>query len=1082
VTARARGQDLFGRDDVRERLQAHLDAVGDGDDRFVWLAGEAGIGKTRLLDDLAATAEARGVRVLRGTGWDDPGTPPFWLWAQVLREAAAGRDVAALRSAWGPGADEALHLLRGGEGAAVPSARFTLFESLAAAVAALCAEGPLVLVLDDLHWADAGSLRALEHVRRALVRRPLLVAAGWRTHELAADDEVAERGLALASRADTVDLSGLSPDAVGAVVAEVVGKQLDAATAQEVARRTAGNPLFVRELARLARDRGTALLDGVPDSAQAIIRRRLARVSQACHEVLAVAAVAGTAASLDLVASLTGSDVAEVAGVAGVVDEGVAAGLVVLTGAGHIGFTHPVVRDTLIAATPANRSREIHLAAAGLLGSRLADDPSGAAEVAQHLCAALPLADAADAVAMLRRAAAVASQALAFEEAAGHLARALDVVPPTVDRLDVLLDWGAALAAAGDVEKARKAYESAADVARNRGDAAGLSRAALGFGAGLSGFEVQLWDQAQIDLLEEALAALPDEDSETRADVMARLSVALAFTEGASRRDRLAADAVDMARRIGAPRVVAHALAAHCDAISGPDDSERREAEAGEVVVLAHAAGDRGLELLGLRLRVVALLEQGRVAEARDDMATFGRLSAQVGQPLYAWYVPLWRGYLAHASGDLDEMQRCTGEVARVGELAESTNARILSIVQRPWPHIERNEAHRFVDEMRELLDELAELAPDGGVMMGLYPGQPDAVRRGVLPRLAWSLGRLAKDSEYLSNHSLVCLSLYAGGDEAEHAEAAYRGLLPYRHRFAVDGIAAGAIGSVERMLGLAATLAGRYDDAVTHFEEAITRNRAALHRLAAAHAQADLAECLRRRGCRQDGPRIAGLVAEARAEYLAMGIPERAAILDARPPTTTSRSSTATLHRDGAVWSVTFRGRSTTMRHQKGLADLAVLLARPGHETHVLDLAAAPVSVPQGDLGEVLDDRARAAYRQRLAELDELIEDAGSDRDDVRAADALEERDALVAELASAYGLHGRARRTGSQAERARTTVTRRIREVIQRADEAMPELGRHLRSAVRTGTFCVYDPEEPVAWDVSSQPISHREDGPHA
>ena len=639
MTARARGQHLFGRDDVRDRLTAHLDAVGDGDNRFVWLAGEAGIGKTRLLDDLAARAVAREVRVLRGTGWDDPGTPPFWLWAQVLREAAAGRDVAALRTAWGPAADEALHLLRAGDAAVVPSARFTFFESLAAAIGALCDEGPLVLVLDDLHWTDAGSLRALEHVQRALVGRHLLVAAGWRTHELTPDDEVAERGHALASRADTVDLAGLSPDAVAAVVADVVGEELDGATAREVARRTAGNPLFVRELARLARDRGTTLLDGVPDSAQAIIRRRLARVSQACHEVLGVAAVAGTAASLDLVASLTGAGVTEVAAV---VDEGVAAGLVVLTAGGGIGFTHPVVRDTLIAATPANRSREIHLAAAELLATRVTDDPSGAAEVAQHLCAALPLADAADAVTMLRRAAMVAFQALAFEEAARHLARALEVAPPGADRLDLLLDRGAALAAAGEVEGARKAYVGAADLARSRGDADGLARAALGFGAGLSGFEVQLWDQAQIDLLEEALATLPPEDSGTRADVMARLSVALAFTEGDHRRDSLAADAVEMARRTGDPRVVAHALAAHCDAISGPDDSERREAEAGEVVALAHAAGDRGLELLGLRLRVVALLEQGRTAEAHDDMATFGRLSGRVGQPLYAWYVPLW--------------------------------------------------------------------------------------------------------------------------------------------------------------------------------------------------------------------------------------------------------------------------------------------------------------------------------------------------------------------------------------------------------------------------------------------------------
>ncbi len=1075
-------QVLHGRDDVRARLSAHLDAVLAGQTRFVWLAGEAGIGKTRLLEDLAATATARGVRVLRGTGWDDPGTPPFWLWAQVLRDASDGRDVAALQAGWGPAAEEALTLLPGATGDATPpAARFTLFESLASVVGTLSRQAPLVLLLDDLHWTDAGSLRALEHVLKSLAGQPLLVATGWRTHELPADDEVAERAAELAARADTVDLAGLAAPAVAALVADVVGQDLDGATADEVVRRTAGNPLFVRELARLARDRGGTMLDGVPDSARAIIRRRLARVSQTCHDVLSVAAVAGNAASFDAVASLTGLEVADVATV---IDEGVTAGLVVVAPGGRLGFTHPVVRDTLRSAMPANRSREIHLGAARLLG---VGEAAGAAEVAHHLCAALPLGDADEAVSMLRQAAAVAVQALAFEEAARHLARALDVLPADGDRMELLLDLGSALTAAGDAEGARKAYVTAADVARSQHDATGLSRAALGFGAGLSGFEVQLWDQAQIDLLEEALDALPDEDSETRADVMARLSVALAFTEGAHRRHELAAEAVGMARRLGSPRVVAHTLAAHCDAISGPDHSEEREAEATEVVELARTAGDRGVELLGLRLRLVARLEQGRTADAQDDVATFGRLAERVGQPIYSWYVPLWKGYQAHAAGDLAEMERCTAEAARVGELGESTNARILTIVQRSWPHIERDEAPKFVGEMRQLLDELAAIAPDGGVLMGMFPGQPDFLRRAVLPRLRAGLEQMTKDSEYLSNHSLVCLSLCAAGDEAEHAEATYSGLLPYRHRFAVDGIGAGAIGSVERLLGMLAILAGRYDDAADHLEEAIRRNDDTGHRLAATHARAELATCLHRRGRTTDRDRVVALATTAREEYLALDLDTRVGALEtllsgASAPATTARE--ASMHRTGSLWELTFRDRSVTVRDLKGLGDLAVLLGRPGREVHVLDLAGSPhrPATREGDLGEVIDPQARAAYRTRVDELDEAIADAEAEGDADRAARATEEREFLVAELSAAYGLGGRARRTGDPAERARTTVTRRIREAIQRVEEVHPELGRHLRSAVRTGTFCVYDPEEPVVWQVSSPATSHREDRPHA
>jgi hypothetical protein len=159
-------------------------------------------------------------------------------------------------------------------------------------------------------------------------------------------------------------------------------------------------------------------------------------------------------------------------------------------------------------------------------------------------------------------------------------------------------------------------------------------------------------------------------------------------------------------------------------------------------------------------------------------------------------------------------------------------------------------------------------------------------------------------------------------------------------------------------------------------------------------------------------------------------------------------------------------------MRDSKGMRDLAVLLARPGREVHALDLVrltegtAGERTTPQSGLRDVLDDRAREAYRQRLATLDAAIDEA-DELGHTEAGDrARAERAAIVAELAGAYGLGGRPRRTGEPAERARSTVTWRIRDAIGRLERVHPELGAHLRTAVRTGTFCRYEPESDPGW----------------
>ena len=180
--------------------------------------------------------------------------------------------------------------------------------------------------------------------------------------------------------------------------------------------------------------------------------------------------------------------------------------------------------------------------------------------------------------------------------------------------------------------------------------------------------------------------------------------------------------------------------------------------------------------------------------------------------------------------------------------------------------------------------------------------------------------------------------------------------------------------------------------------------------------------------------------------------------------------AETNVFRREGDYWSVVFDGRTVRVRDLKGMRYLAQLLAHPGREVHVLDLVAAETGQPTalGDAGEMLDERAKSAYRRRLAEIEDDIEQARALEDAVREAQADSERDFLVRELARAIGLGGRDRRAVSTSERARSGVTRAVRQGIARIGEHHPELGEHLNHAVRTGTYCAYvpDPGAPAAW----------------
>jgi hypothetical protein len=178
------------------------------------------------------------------------------------------------------------------------------------------------------------------------------------------------------------------------------------------------------------------------------------------------------------------------------------------------------------------------------------------------------------------------------------------------------------------------------------------------------------------------------------------------------------------------------------------------------------------------------------------------------------------------------------------------------------------------------------------------------------------------------------------------------------------------------------------------------------------------------------------------------------------------ARRATGVFRPTGDHWEVGFGGMDVTVRATKGMADLARLLEAPGQEVHCLELIGGD---HEGDTGEIVDAAARHAYEQRIRDLQAELDEADAAHDRGRSERAQVEMDALVDQLTSALGLGGRARRTGGAAERARSTVTQRIRSTIRRIDTVHPRLGRHLHASVRTGTFCAYQPEEPVEWQTS-------------
>ncbi|MBI1817887.1 MAG: AAA family ATPase [Deltaproteobacteria bacterium] len=498
---------FVGRQPEMAILRAAVEDVVGGRGRLILLAGEPGIGKTRTAEEFASSVQERGGQVLWGRCYEGEGAPAFWPWVQVLRACAQQFDSTALRDALGAGAADlvqivpaigeqitALPILAPSES---PEGRFRLFDSVAQFLGRSARRTPLVVILDDLHGADRSSLALLEFLARALRAVPMLVVGTYRDVGATQSDGLTETVVELlrASGTERVLLRGLNQSEIAQFVEAHVGSAPPAELVAQLHQRTEGNPLFVGEFVRVLaaegrmRDApGTAAWNiAVPHGVKAVIEHRLAPLTSACREVLAVAAVIGREFQPRVLASAFGVAAgARDDAVAVALEEAVAARIVdEQPGApGRYRFVHALIGETLYDGLRASQRVKFHQRV-GEVMEQLPDGQELLAELAHHFYEGGRGGDPTKAIAYARRAGDRAMALLAYEEAerfyqsAHSLLDAPGAAEP--DRCAVLVDLGMAQHQAGDSETSTATLRRATELATRLGLQAQLGRIAAHF-------------------------------------------------------------------------------------------------------------------------------------------------------------------------------------------------------------------------------------------------------------------------------------------------------------------------------------------------------------------------------------------------------------------------------------------------------------------------------------------------------------------------------------------------------------------------------------------------------------------------
>jgi predicted ATPase len=881
---RLAGGVFVGRERELEDLRDGLEETLGGRGRLLLLVGEPGIGKTRTAEELATYARVRGAKVHWGRSHEGEGAPAYWPWAQAIRSYVREADPVALGWELGQGGGDVAQLVpevreRLGDIPEPPAlepdeARFRLFDSVAGFLAGASRSRPLVLVLDDLHWADEPSLLLLKFVARQVSDSGLLLVGTYRDVELGRHHPLARTLAELAEiqGCRRIALRGLDTEAVERYIAMTAGIEPPPGLAAAVHEQTEGNPFFVTEVVRLMVSEGSLEGSGaggwelaIPQGVREVVGRRLDRLSDEANEVLTVAAAVGREFNLDVLEGLNGKPREELVAA---LDQAIESQVVAEAGPsqGRYCFSHALVRETLYAELTGPRRVEIHRRIGESL-ERLFDsapDPP-VAELAHHFIEAAPGGESDKAIGYAERAAKRAADQLAHEDAAAHYGRALEVLdlsgaPDPARRLALLLELGEAQRRAGRFVASRETFEDAAALARELGDTESLARAALGVSA-LS--EVGRLDEAIVALIQESLAALEEEDSVMRVELLGGLAQELVWRDPQGEAAPLTREAVAIARRLGEPRTLSSALAREMFLmVATPEGVRDRLANSEEMLRLAEQADDRELAVRGHVYRLMALLELGEVADAELELATYSRLATELRMPQHLWHVPLLNAMRAMMDGRFEDAERLAEDARRGGERAqEPLSAQLyalqLSVLRRHQGHMEE-----MIPAVREMAERYPAIRAWRLALVSFLAdtGRLDETRAEFERIAAHDFDDIPLDAQWLTAMTRIADACAHIGD-AERAAVLYEALLPFAGHAVVAGRAAALNGPVSMYLGRLALTMDRAGDAVSHLEQGLELTTRMGDRPFAVETSHYLAEALLRRGASGDRERALELL-----------------------------------------------------------------------------------------------------------------------------------------------------------------------------------------------------------------------------
>ena len=716
--------------------------------------------------------------------------------------------------------------------------RLRLFEGVTAFLHNASAARPIVLVLDDLHWADKPSLILLQYLSRNLRRDRVLIVGTYRDVELDRTHPLADTVATLRREHlyQRVLLRGLPRDDVKSLI-EVVGEQ---ETPDEFAdlihRETEGNPFFVAEILRHLADTGglqrvegrwvgtpESIAANLPEGVREVIGRRLDRLSDECNRMLTVASAMPGGFSIDVVGRVTGDDDDRMLDL---LDEALAAQVVRerRDAAATYEFNHALIRQTLYGELNTPRRVRLHRQIGEALEQQYGVGADAhLAELAYHWFQAAPAGSSEKAIDYTVRAAERAAGQAAHEEAAKFYDLALQALE-FVDHIDqraeaeLLIGLGEARNRAGELEGARDALWRAAGLARDIGDFVLLARAVLSFA--VLRYTTALFDDELVALLEEAIEKVGD-DQRLRSELLSRLAQQVMFFDSARYRET-ANRALDAARASGDPGALALALTVEAWSLDRNEERNLLRERYEEIAALARDADNADLEITSTWNLLVNAMYRGDREDLVAKLDQISRLSAESRSPTHHVSAVTARAAFAVLEGRYAEGERLAGEVLeQARRMGDDSVLQIVGVILFP-AYRERGRLGEFEGPTRRIVEDTPTVAAwrAGLATILLETGRRDEARQ-ELERLAQN------DFDTIGDDVMRTFTLSSVGeiatelDEPAVAARVYARLLPARGSHVVLGNSA-YHGCLDRYLGLLAGASGDHDLAIEHLESAV--------------------------------------------------------------------------------------------------------------------------------------------------------------------------------------------------------------------------------------------------------------------